>query len=497
MSIIHVVGLGPGDLDSLPVRTHRLLRGGHPVFLRTAVHPVVEDLRREGISFSSFDPLYETADDFDQVYRAIAAALLETARGQEIVYAVPGHPLMAEQSVQYLLRDAKDVEVRIEGGQSFIDPVCTLLGIDPIEGLLLLDGTAMQVQQITPGVHLLIAQVFHPRVAGDVKLTLMEVFPDEYPVTVVRAAGVSGMERMETIPLYELDRLDWIDHLTTVFVPAGDAHLQRRDAWYPARLVERLRRPGGCPWDRKQTHESLRPYAIEEAYEVADAIDRGDPDALADELGDLYLQILLHAQIASEAGDFTLRDVFEKLSDKLIRRHPHVFGEDGGTRARSPEEAEAIWAEQKAAEAGGSSQGAAQAHSVLDEVRWGKSAFAVAKALQVKAAEVGFDWDKPEDVLEKLREEVEELADEVTAAQRDEEKLTDEFADVLFTVVNLARWLELDIEKSLSAANRKFARRFAYVESQVKASGLAWSDVDVNTLERYWNDAKISRIPER
>lgn len=493
MPTIHVVGLGPGNLDTLPISTHRLLHAGLPVYFRTAVHPVVAQLAKEDVQFTAFDSLYESEAAFADVYRRITETLLAAATtAKEVVYAVPGHPLMAEQTVQNLLADATGVDVRIGPGQSFVDPVCTALRIDPIDGLLLLDGTNLQASQLSPHLQTLIAQVFHRRVAAEVKLTLMEVYSDEQPVTVVRAAGVPELERTEQVALYELDRLDWIDHLTTVYVPAS-AQAARRDPWTAVALVKRLRQPGGCPWDRKQTHETLRPYVIEEAYEVAHAIDEGDRDQLADELGDLLLQVLLHAQIAAEDGSFALRDVFEKLSEKLVRRHPHVFGD---AQARTVEEAKDIWTQQKQAESGspaGLPADDEQSQHWLTGMRHGRPAAAVAADVQARAAAVGFDWPSQDGVMDKLYEEVKELA---TAVQQGQEQAVDELGDVVFTLVNLARWLKLDFEAVLSQANQKFTRRFSYVEQRVLSETTGWQDVDLDSLERYWQEAKITGIGE-
>ncbi|WDL98988.1 nucleoside triphosphate pyrophosphohydrolase [Alicyclobacillus sp. ALC3] len=482
MPTIHVVGLGPGDLDSLPVSTYRLLQSGMPVYLRTAVHPVVPQLRELGVKFESFDAFYESESTFEHVYRSIAKALTEAAqRRGEVLYAVPGHPLMAEQSVQNLLADAH-VEVKIGPGQSFLDPVCTALSLDPINGLVLLDGTSLRAAQLAPDIPTLVAQVFGRAVATEVKLTLMDVYPDEHLVTVVRAAGVTGQERILEVPLYQLDHLDWLDHLTTLYVPPCEAALAR-DPVMLAELVARLRAPGGCPWDRKQTHQSLRPYVIEEAYEVAHAIDEGDDQALADELGDLFLQVLLHAQIGSEEGLFTLGDVYERLGNKLIRRHPHVFGEE---KARTVEEAQAIWSAQKQTE-GGEELGAEA--SWLAGLRWGRPAAQVAMDLQERAAKLGFDWPDLTGVVTKLREELTEFED----AQREGEgRMSEELGDILFTVVNLARWLSLDPEQVLAATNQKFVRRFNYVVERA-VNDMDKSDIThLERLERYWQEAKIA-----
>ncbi|WP_051344162.1 nucleoside triphosphate pyrophosphohydrolase [Alicyclobacillus herbarius] len=501
MATIYVIGLGPGDVSGLPLGAWQRLKSGLPIVLRTRFHPVVPMLDKEGLVYQTFDEVYDTGESFPEVYREMAQRLRQLAQAAgDIVYAVPGHPLMAEQSVQELLALDADAEihVQIEAGHSFLDPVCTALGVDPIDGLCLLDGTLLCQEQIRPDLHLLIAQVFSRAVASEVKLTLMEVYPDEYEVTVVRAAGVTGEERIVRVPLYELDRLDFIDHLTSVFVPRAEAEpARRRDPWHVAGLVRRLREPGGCPWDLQQTHDSLRPYVIEEAYEVAHAIDEGDPYALMEELGDLYLQILLHAQIASEVGDFSLRDVYQTLADKLVRRHPHVFGED---KASSAAEAEAAWRKAKAAEgkslaktkdAGGTEERTQT--WLLDDVRMGQPAHTIARIYQERAAKVGFDWPSVNEVYAKLREEVDELGQELGGEcppkGADRRRALSELGDVLFVIVNLARWLDLDVEEALAAANRKFYRRFQHVERRARERG-GWTKHTLADLDAFWDEAK-------
>lgn len=481
---IYVVGLGPGDLSGLPMGTYQRLKSGLPVYFRTEIHPAAEQLRAEGLAFQSFDGLYEQEENFNAVYQTIAKQLWESAlSGGDLIFAVPGHPLMAEQSVQNLLEMAANspqVKVEIGPGQSFFDAVCTVLGIDPIQGLLLIDGTQLDPSQLRPDKHTLVAQVFSPAVASDVKLTLMELYPDDYLVTVVRAAGVPGQERIIPVPLYELDRVGEVNHLTTVYIPPADnPHILSTQGWYLEKLVSRLRAPGGCPWDRDQTHQSLRKYMIEEAYEAVHAIDADDPDELAAELGDVLLQILLHAQIASEFGDFNLSDVFRSLGDKLIRRHPHVFGE---ATAANDVEAEAHWREAKAAERPPEAE-----QSILDSVPDGQPSWKIAAELQKRAAEVGFDWPAIEDVYDKLKEEVAEFGAELGKNQP--ELLLNELGDILFVIVNVLRWLDLDLEEALSRTNYKFVRRFGHVEQCVKERG-GWAKHSLADLDAYWDEAK-------
>lgn len=444
------------------------------------------------MQFKSFDDLYETSEQFDSLYRQMADILLDEAVSQaHLIYAVPGHPLVAEQSVQHLLNaNRPGVEVEIGPGQSFLDVAAARLAFDPIEGLLLLDGTTLLSRQLNPTVHTLIAQVYQPSIAADVKLTLMEAYPDDYPVTVLRAAGVKGEERIMQIALYELDRLDFIDHLTTLYLaPSTREDVRQRDLWEAVDVVSTLRSPDGCPWDKEQTHESLRRYVIEEAYEVAEAIDEGDTQHLCEELGDLLLQILLHARIAEEFGDFSIRDVFAGLTEKLIRRHPHVFG---SRVASTPEDVAAIWADVKAMEQTDEAKKKSQ-ESILARVSLAGPALMVATDVQKAAAKVGFDWQQIKDVLEKAKEEMNEVEQELLRTDG-ESNVEEELGDLLFACVNITRFLKLDAESILVNATKKFMDRFQFVEDRVVDSGRNWLDVSPESLNMLWEEAKIARM---
>ncbi|MFD1673609.1 nucleoside triphosphate pyrophosphohydrolase [Alicyclobacillus fodiniaquatilis] len=487
MAVIHIVGLGPGDKTGLPMGTYQLLKSGLPVVLRTCFHPVVAQLESEGLTYTSFDHLYENGEAFEEIYAAMANALVTQAKANgDLIYAVPGHPLVAEQSVQNLLQaEIPGVEVNIGPGQSFLDVTAARLRIDPIDGLLLLDGTSLTDAALNAHVHTLIAQVYQTSIAAEVKLTLMEVYPDDYEITVLRAVAVEGQERIVQIPLYELDRLDWIDHLTTVYVPPLQSREQLvRDPWQAVQIVRDLRAPDGCPWDREQTHESLRKYVLEEAYEVASAIDEQDWDHLCEELGDLLLQVLLHAQIAEEYGEFTVRDVFSELSTKLIRRHPHVFASSVATDVT---DANALWDAVKRAE----KEEEAESPSLMAGVKMAGPALMVAADVQKAAAKVGFDFKQVKDVLEKIKEEMNELEAEL-ATQPHQRAVEEELGDLLFSCVNLARFFKCDAEALLMQATRKFTARFEQVEMQVKSSGKNWGAFTSEALDVLWNQAKIA-----
>jgi MazG family protein len=248
-------------------------------------------------------------------------------------------------------------------------------------------------------------------------------------------------------------------------------------------LIARLRAPGGCPWDREQTHDSVKPMTIEEAYEVAHAIDERDDAELASELGDLLLQVVFHANIAEERGAFRLREVIERVSDKMVRRHPHVFGDDS---AATPGEVLRNWEAIKAEERARKGK---QDASMLDSVHQGLPAVMEAFQLSTKAARVGFDWPHAQAALGKLDEERGELEQAVRAGS-DARRIAEEVGDLLFVAVNVARLAGVDPESALKAANRKFRRRFRHVEERLRGDGRTPAGATLAEMDRLWDEAK-------
>jgi MazG family protein len=253
--------------------------------------------------------------------------------------------------------------------------------------------------------------------------------------------------------------------------------------------MERLRSPDGCPWDREQTLATLRPYLLEETYEVLDAIDRQDWPHLAEELGDLQLQIVFQSQIASEKGLFTIDQVLDHIHDKLIRRHPHVFGEES---LRTAGEVVDRWEQLKSEEKRRAhSGGAAHGKSILDEVPRNQPALLEAQEVGKKAAKVGFDWKRFDDLIGKLHEELDELSQARTAQVR--EQIEEEVGDLLFMLVNIARHLKVNPEIALRGTNRKFRERFGFIENRLGEQGKSCEDVTLEEMEELWQLAKQPR----
>ncbi|MEH7084890.1 nucleoside triphosphate pyrophosphohydrolase [Neobacillus drentensis] len=485
---IEILGLGAGDLTQLPVGVYKKLLNAGEVFLRTKEHPVVSELEIEGFTYLSFDSIYEKHDQFEEVYEEIVQTLLDKADRETVVYAVPGHPLVAERTVQLLLEygPKRGIEITIGGGQSFIDALFTSLKIDPIEGFQLLDGTLLSKEQLQIEQHMIIGQVYDQFVASNVKLTLMEKLPDDYLVYIVTAAG-SSQEIIEKVALYELDRNVSINNLTSVYIPpVKEEQILLKNFSKLREIIAELRSPTGCPWDREQTHESLKKYLIEETYEVIDAINSGDIDHIIEELGDVLLQVMLHAQIGEDDGYFSIDDIIEGLSAKMIRRHPHVFG---NVEAGNAEEALRNWQEIKKQEKGGE-----EPASLLEGVSMALPNLLRAYELQKKAAKVGFDWQEITPALEKVKEELEEFVQELDGTEEGMERAKGEFGDLLFAFVNVARFLKIHPEESLFETNEKFTRRFQFVEEKVKESGRTFEEHTLEQLDHYWDEAKVKGL---
>jgi tetrapyrrole methylase family protein/MazG family protein len=480
---ITIVGLGPGDAKHVTREAWDVLAKATEVYLRTRKHPTVSALPH-GLTLHSFDHLYEGAEGFEQVYTAIAAEVLALGRRpQGVVYAVPGHPLVGEASVGRILDAAPeaDLPVRIVAGLSFVEPVLTVLGVDALSGLQLVDATELAMMHhppLNPDIPALIAQLYSPALAADLKLTLMNQYPPDHPVVLVESAGTRG-ERAVTLPLYELDRQPDVAHLTTLYVPALP-ELGSFEGFQGT--IARLRAPDGCPWDREQTHLSLRSTLLEETYEALEALDEEDVDALCEELGDLLLQILMHAQIAVESGEFSMADVIAAIDAKIKRRHPHVWGELTVSEAK---DVLPLWEALKAQERREKERVGEPERSMLDGVPRALPALAQADAYGRRLARVGLDWPDVEGALEKIDEEIEELREAT-----DDDHRAAELGDLLLAIANWARWMNINPEAALRGANARFAQRVALLEEAARRRDLDLAHLDFGELEVLWQEAK-------
>jgi len=479
MSKIEIIGLGAGDYEQLPLGIYKkLTQTEQPVFTRTMDHPVISQLKKEGVQFNSFDEIYEAEEQFETVYERIVEKLLAKAREGNVIYTVPGHPMLAEKTVQLILSQ-EEVEIKVIGGQSYLDDLFTALKIDPIDGFQFVDGTSFIRSQLDLRQHLVFCQVYDRMIASNVKLALLEDLPPDYEVTVVDAAG-SEQEKIIHLPLEELDHSLEVSNLTSVYIPPVPSHLLNHTFTNLREVIQTLRSPDGCPWDRAQTHESLREHAIEEVYELIEAIDNEDDEGIIEELGDVLLQVMLHSQIGEDDGYFTVDDVIKSVAEKMIHRHPHVFGD---VQADTIEDVYKNWDELKKQEKGHEDR-----KSVLDGVPGHLPALAKAYKLQKKAAKVGFGWKDVKDIHEKLDEEMAESREAIQSEDREE--MEKEFGDVLFVLANLSRYYKINPELALNRTNQKFISRFTYLEEKLKKQGRELKETPLEEMDKYWNEAK-------
>lgn len=488
MQGIEIVGLGPGSSENLTLEALEILENAEALYLRTESHPTVDFLKAKGITFQSFDYIYDSKEDFSQVYSEIANTLVTKAlEGERVTYAVPGHPLMGETSVHMVIKAAKEenIPVKIIKGDSFLTSLLPLIMIEPFEGISIIDGSDIDIKKVNPNIGTIIVQIYNTRIASNVKLALTELYPDEHRVLLVKAAGVAGEEYMEWLHLYEIDRADWLEHLTSLYVPPLDENIKREGCKWPldplVEIMESLRGENGCPWDKEQTHKTLRPYAIEEAYEVAEAVDSGSIEELQEELGDLLLQVVFHAQIGRENKTFDVNSIVQTIVEKMIRRHPHVFGD---VKIDTASGVLVNWEKIKKKE-----KGTKDRESILDGIPKDMPALSAAYKMQDKAARVGFDWDDIEGPLKKVFEEAEELKD-VVQGTYDKERIEEEFGDLLFAIVNVGRFLEVQPELALRGTLNKFYNRFRQIEEEAKRRRIRLQDMTLTEMDEIWEKAK-------
>ena len=476
---ITVVGLGPGGPQHVTEQTLTAITAAGHRYLRTARHPSAS-LVPEPITF---DHLYEAADRFEDVYAEITEVLVAAAvEHGEVLYAVPGSPLILERSVRHLRADPR-VECEILPAMSFLDVAYAALGIDPVEAAVrLIDGHEFATAAAGLRGPLLVAHCHANWVLSDIKLAVDdagEVSNDDVEVVILQRLGTPD-ELITHTTWAQLDTTVEADHLTSIYIPQLGVAVAEHYARFHA-LARTLREQ--CPWDIEQTHTSLIPYLLEETYEVVDALQSLDPDDastdedLIEELGDLLYQIEFHATIAEQQGRFTIADVTQGVHDKLVRRHPHVFGD---TAVDGTDQVLSNWEEIKREEKGRT--------SIFDGIPSSLPSLSYAYKAQKKAAGVGFDWPEVSGALAKIAEE----ADEVIAAHAggDAAATAEELGDLLFSVVNVARHLKVDPEVALRAAVTKFRGRFEGVERLARERGIDLASSDLGVLDALWDEIK-------
>ena len=444
-------------------------------YLRTSRHPS-SGLVPDAVTF---DDVYEAEDTFADVYAEITDRLVAAAHEHgEVLYAVPGSPLVLERTVRSLRADPR-IECVVHPAMSFLDVIYARLGIDPVEAAVtLIDGHEFATAAAGLSGPLLVAHTHANWVLSDIKLAVENASGDE-PVIILQRLG-SPDECITHTTWADMDRTVEADHLTSIYVPHLAAPVGAELVRFH-QLARTLREQ--CPWDQEQTHQSLVRYLLEETYEVVDALQALDPDdpttdeALIEELGDLLYQIEFHATIAEQEGRFTMADVAQGVHDKLVRRHPHVFGD---VVAEDTTTVLSNWDAIKQTEKGRT--------SIFEGVPRSLPSLSYADAVQRKAAKVGFDWPDVEGALPKIAEEVAEVR--VAADGDDPQAVHEELGDLLFAVVNVARHLGVEPEAALRAATHKFRGRFEQVEVLARERNIELKTAGLAMLDALWDEVK-------
>jgi tetrapyrrole methylase family protein/MazG family protein len=445
------------------------------LYLQTAEHPSARPVTEAGLAFTSMDDLYESAEDFDALNAAIAARLVS---GGDCVYAVMGDGCFAQLPAIEAAAKRKGFRVDVLPGVSYAKAA-----FPAVQDAQIYTARTLP-ERVDPSEPLLVQELDSPIIAGEVKLALSEIYPDDWPVTLATLQP-DGHYAFRTFPLSELDRRRTLFAGSVLYVKQTTFEQRTRYGYYDlVTVMQRLRAPGGCPWDREQTHESLKGDLIEECYELNDAIDEQDDAHIVEELGDVLMDVVFHATIANEQGRFNENDVADGIVKKMIYRHPHVFGTE---KAESSADVLKRWDELKQKEKNQKTQ-----KEVLCAVPKRFPALMRAGKVQKRARKVGFDWNDAEEALPKVYEEL----DELKAAMNGDGCVSEEAGDLLFTLVNVVRLLGLDGEQLLHDATDKFIERFGVMETLAAADGKALKDLPLTEQDKYWEKAKKSLFSE-
>jgi tetrapyrrole methylase family protein/MazG family protein len=461
--------------EALTIAQKKVLKNVHQIFVQTRLHPSADFLLEMSIDALSMDDLFESSEDFDALNDAIADRLCKAG---DCVYIATGNIQNSQLPAIKKAAQAHNVRVlvlpHLRAGE---------VAFPEREPALAVSAHDLP-EQIDPEQNYVVEEIDSRISAGEAKLFLSEFYPDESAVFLA-SIGKDGIYATREIMLCELDRQKSYDATTILYVEKTQYEARSRHGFDDVmRIVRRLRAPNGCPWDREQTHASLKNALLEESYELIDAIDEDDEAHICEELGDVLLQIAMHAVIAEEQSAFTARDACTELVEKLIYRHPHVFG---SIRVSGSDEVLKNWDALKMSQRGQTSQ-----TQVLKSVPKSFPALLRSRKVQKKAADVGFDWSCANDAFYKISEETEELR----VAMEQGSNVEEEMGDLLFAVVNVARLLKLEPEFLLMQATDKFIDRFEQMEAFAQARGNELKNLSFKEQDKLWDEVKKRRVTE-
>lgn len=471
MSRITVVSLGPGPREYLTLGALSALEKAGKVVLRTEKCDAAAYLREKGISFDTLDHLHEEADDFEELAENATREVLKAAENAPVCYAV--FDAGSDETVRILMQHTTDIVIL--PGMPLSAPLTAAL---PQEKLEIQTASSLEITGIQNP--LLILELDSRMLAGECKLQLLSWYDMDMQVYFFPPAKGASRPFVK-IPLCDLDRQSAYDHTAALMIPSLPLESRQRYDFYDlVRVMAILRGDSGCPWDKEQTHQTLRKYLIEEAYETAAAIDDEDWLAVADELGDVLLQVAFQASIGAQYGTFELSDITTAICKKMIHRHRHIFGSD---HCETAQDVVDNWEKIKKEERGFKTQS-----EVLQGVTRGLAPLMRAGKVQKKARDVGFDWDDPLEALQKVHEEANEVADAIQ--EKDAAHLEEEIGDLFFSCVNVSRLCGVEAETALQRATEKFVNRFTAMENAILRDGKCLKDLTLSEMDVYWNSSK-------
>lgn len=461
----------PVHASQISIQALQCLQKATHVVLRIEQDSILAILQEHHIAYHSLESIYQNAEDYDDFHAQVANYLLELTG--DIAYVVPDPAF--DNSVKYLQKKAN---VQILSGANFREEVLAQLQTQGASGVYTIPASELLLQNVHAKQNMLVTELGDTLLAGDVKLLLCDAFGDEYPITLFTLQKQNLVQ--SNIALYELD-MQQISAQSAIYIQGSTFSERNRYSFEDLQdIVAVLRAPGGCPWDRKQTHETLRSSMIEEAHEVVGAITKNSMPDLCEELGDVLLQVVLHENIAKQKASFSMQDITSEICEKMIRRHTHIFGD---VVCNTAEEVLQSWEAVKQQEKGQES-----ISQSMQEIETHIPTLMRADKVQAKAAKVGFDFENATQAAGKITEELQEVLDAMQGA--DTAHLEEEIGDLLFAVVNVARLLKVDAELALHLAVDKFVLRFKTMENLVKNDKKSLNHLTLQELDVYWNIGK-------
>jgi len=477
MNTIQIIGMGAGKVEDLTIKAYNALIDDIPTYVRTDRHPIIKEIKEKNIKIESFDDYFEKYESFDEVYDKITTKIVELSEKYgKINYCTAGSPFYGDVVTKKLINEYKDtINIIIIDGMSFLDKCIKLSGYSDYKSINILDCLETDEFSFDINAFNIITQIYDNEIASRLKIKLMETYTDD---TIIQKIDVLE-ENVKKIPLYLLDQEKKYEFSTYFCInPIEISENKVYNVNNLCRTIKILRGSNGCQWDKKQTHQSLRQCVIEEAYEVVDAIDNQDVDNLVEELGDLLLQIVFHAEIGSEEGYFNFKDIVTNVNKKMVSRHPHVFGD---VKANTVNEALMSWEAAKQKE-----KNIETYTDNLKSVPKSLSPLSRSCKIQKRAADVGFDWPDETGTLAKIKEELFEFIEEYN--NKDFNKMEDEFGDLLFAMVNFARFMKINPDVALNRTINKFIYRFEFIE---KNAAKDLKQMTLKEMDELWEKSKI------